>query len=225
MNRLKIALLGPRTNNKLKILNKLTNMDLFIRDNYEGYYSNILDFTIIYDLSEEYREIGFRNYKPVAGDGTFDIIKARSMESLDFLYSKKFIRESREITVELPLRKDLIFENNIVNRIEIIDNRGFLTEHNVLDISNINRKNTKEYKVDVILFSLHDYISWPDYFSIMLYNRRFRNGLSPYFSLIDEQLKFTNYEKLEMKNRVFIRERILKDLKMELMGYMVWKNL
>ena len=225
MDKLKIALLGPRTNNKLKILNKLTNIDLFLRDSYEDYFSNILDFTIIYELSEDYKEVRYKNYIPSNKDLVFDFTRLSSGDKLDFLYSKKFIRKTKSLRVELPLKEGIIFENNIVNGLEIIDNRGFLTDNNILDISNIRRKNTKEYMVDLILFSLHDYISWPDYFLIMLYNKRFRNMEAPYFNLLDEKVNLSNWERLNIKNRVFVRDRILMDLKNELMGYMVWKNL
>lgn len=226
MEKLVIGLLGPRTYDKLKIINRLLDYPVFIKgESPQAIYANTIDFTIIYEFSHKFDKIRLKNYIP-KGKKVYDFTDLEKIKTIDRVFetilSEKFVSNTRSISLEFPLREGVIPDNNIIDRIEIIDNRGYEENSNILHIKNVARKNYDQYIVDLILFSLYDYTVEAENFKNMLRNLGLRNGLGPSFIYRTSENTRTS-EKLRMQNIAMVKENILNNIKDLTKGYMIWK--
>lgn len=209
---LELGLIGPITQNKLRIIYELTSLDIrTIIDEMEDKSIYTLNHYKVYIFSHKSEKIFTRIDSKSLNDLEVDsLIKELNILELDKAFKKintyEFIESVEKIYINLPLREDIKL-NNIYDRIIIYENRGFTKT----DIGIREKIIKNKPKIDSYIFNSYDFTKNSSAFvSISKAEHSYMNP----FILKDNIVNYNNI----IKNA---REKVFESINNNLFGYII----
>lgn len=211
MKKLNIGLIGPNTKDKLKILNRLTSID--IKEEVEKMDDNsiyTLNHYKVYTYSPLSATLKFTKIKSDFYDESYleELNNLPNSEAFLKINTYDFISKVERIYIDLPISQDINL-NNIYQAVRIYENRGFLDGEIFKDHVVYNKP-----IVNQVIFSSLDFVKGSNkYVDCMLkenYNR------APF--LIDDILSDDNSKAEILKNAY---DDLIENIKDKFFGYII----
>ncbi len=220
MDKFKLALVGPTNPDKLKIIERLSDLDIseaigVFEDN--SIYTT--EFSLSFIFSPNFRKIRVRDYQSKKNhqEKTLvylqKVLEDKGLKSFfKLINSMDFINTSTRVTVELPLVEGILPHNNVFNELEIIENRGFLD-------GELNRsQKLRREEVHAILFYVLDYIKSPRSFTLPSAN--YGVIMRDTGFVTKNYLAHSKSQQLEKNSEKYMAKIILRNILTKSKGYM-----